>query len=164
MNTLSTVTWALDEVARPTALPLGLSTPRDPQLLRAFAVLRANPADLRRLEELADLAGASSRTLARLFRAETGLSFSQWRQQARMAEALGALSTGVTPARAAAVAGFAGQAAFGAAFRGSFGMTPGQARQPLAMGRDPIHAEADRPHHSTRYLEPSSLVGRPGRA
>ena len=33
-------------------------------------------------------------------------------------------STGTIPARAAVLAGFAGQAAFGAAFRDSFGMTP----------------------------------------
>jgi AraC-like DNA-binding protein len=119
---------ALDEIARATALSLGLPMPSDPRLLRAVGALRANLADPRRLEDLADLAGASSRTLARLFRAETGLSFRQWRQQARMAEAMSALSTGVPPARAATLAGFAGQAAFGAAFRNSFGMTPGQAR------------------------------------
>ena len=119
---------ALDEIARATALSLGLPMPSDPRLLRAVGALRANPADPRRLEDLAELAGASSRTLARLFRAETGLSFRQWRQQARMAEAMGALATGATPARAAAVAGFAGQAAFGAAFRDRFGITPGQAR------------------------------------
>ena len=56
------------------------------------------------LEDLAAVAGASSRTLARLFRAETGLSFRQWRQQARMTEAMGALTTGASPARAAAIA------------------------------------------------------------
>ena len=119
---------ALDEIARATAVPLGLPMPRDPRLLRAVAALRVDPADHRGFENLAAVAGASSRTLARLFRAETGLSFRQWRQQARMAEAMGALSTGATPARAATLAGFAGQAAFGAAFRSSFGMTPGQAR------------------------------------
>lgn len=118
---------ALDEIARATVLPLGLPTPRDPRLLRAVTALRTRPADPRRLEDLADVAGASSRTLARLFRAETGLSFRQWRQQSRMAAAMEALSTGATPTQAAAVAGFAGQPAFGAAFRATFGMTPGQA-------------------------------------
>ena len=44
------------EIARATALPLGLPTPRNPRLLRAVAALRANPADPRRLEKLADLA------------------------------------------------------------------------------------------------------------
>lgn len=119
---------ALDEIARATAMPLGLPMPRDARLRRAVAALLAHPADPRGLEALADIAGASSRTLARLFRAETGLTFRQWRLQARMTEAMGALSTGATPARAAAIAGYAGQPAFGAAFRALFGMTPGQAR------------------------------------
>jgi len=119
---------ALDEIARATALPLGLAMPRDERLRLAVAALRAHPGDTRGLEGLASIAGASSRTLARLFRAETGLSFRQWRQHARMTEAMGALSTGASPARAAAVTGYANQPAFGAAFRALFGMTPGQAR------------------------------------
>ena len=45
-----------------------------------------------------------------------------------MAEATGALATGATLVPAATLAGFAGQAAFGAAFRSSFGMTPAQVR------------------------------------
>ena len=119
---------ALDEIGRAAALPLRLVMPRDERLLRVAAALRARPGDGRGLEELAGLAGASSRTLARLFRAETGMGFRQWRQQVRMTEALGALSTGATPARAASVAGYGSLPAFGAAFRGLFGMTPGEAR------------------------------------
>jgi AraC-like DNA-binding protein len=88
----------------------------------------ARPNDRRGLEEWADVANASSRTLARLFRAETGLSFRQWRQQARLTEALSALTTGASPAQAAAIAGFDSQPAFGAAFRELFGITPGQVR------------------------------------
>ena len=119
---------ARDEIARATALPLRLAMPRDPRRRRATAALQARPDDARGLEDLAAIAGASSRTLARLFRAETGLSFRQWRQQARMTEAVGALTTGASPARAAAIAGYASPPAFGAAFRALFGMTPGQAR------------------------------------
>ncbi len=125
---------ALDEIARATALPLGLAMPRDERLRRAVAALQARLDDARGLEDLAAVVGASSRTLARLFRAETGLSFRQWRQQARMTEAMGALTTGASLARAAAIAGYAGQPAFGAAFRALFGMTPGQAR---LFGRSP---------------------------
>jgi AraC-like DNA-binding protein/quercetin dioxygenase-like cupin family protein len=119
---------ALDEIGRATALPLRLAMPRDARLRRAVAALLVQPNDARGLDDLAVIAGASSRTLARLFRVETGLSFRQWRQQARMTEAMGALTTGTSPARAAAIAGYASQAAFGAAFRSLFGMTPGQAR------------------------------------
>ncbi len=119
---------ALDEIARATALPLRLEMPRDDRLLRVVVALRARPDDPRGLDDLAGMAGASPRTLARLFRAETGLSFRQWRQQVRMTEALGVLSTGATPSRAATIAGYGSLPAFGAAFRSLFGMTPGQAR------------------------------------
>ncbi len=119
---------ALDEIARAEHLPLALPMPRDPRLARVAVALRAQPNDTRGLEELAVEAGASSRTLARLFRAETGLSFRQWRRQARLTEALSALTTGASPARAAALAGFASQPAFGVAFRSLFDKTPGKAR------------------------------------
>jgi AraC-like DNA-binding protein/quercetin dioxygenase-like cupin family protein len=119
---------ALDEIAQASALPLRLPMPRDDRLRRAVSALLARPGDARGLEDLAADAGASSRTLARLFRAETGLSFRQWRQQARMAEAIKALTTGASLAKAATVAGYASQPAFGAAFRNLLGMTPGQAR------------------------------------
>ncbi len=56
------------------------------------------------------------------------MSFRQWRQQVRMTEALSALTSGRSPARAARIAGYASQPAFGAAFRAAFGMTPGQVR------------------------------------
>lgn len=119
---------ALDEIARAAALPLRLPMPRDIRLQRVVAMLLHRPSDARGLGDLAAVAGASTRTLARLFRAETGLSFRQWRQQARMTEAMGALTTGVGPAKAAVIAGYASQPAFGVAFRSLFGMTPGQAR------------------------------------
>ena len=118
----------LNEIARATALPLYLSMPRDDRLRRAVTALLARPDDASSLEDLAAVSGASVRTLARLFRAETGLSFRQWRQQARMAEALSALTSRASPARAEAIAGYASQPAFGAAFRSLFGLTPGQAR------------------------------------
>ena len=120
---------ALDEIARAAPLPLSLSMPRDPRLQRVAAILLAHPSDPRGLEDFAALAGASSRTLVRLFRTETGTSFRQWRQQVRMMEALGALSTGTSPAQAASLAGYASVPAFGAAFHAVFGLTPGQARK-----------------------------------
>lgn len=120
---------ALDEIARSSALPLGLPLPRDQRLRKVVAALRERPDDNRTFEEWGELANASSRTLARKFRSETGLSFRQWRQQARLTEALSALTTGAPPLKAASIAGFRSVAAFGAAFREFFGITPGQARQ-----------------------------------
>ncbi|NKC34497.1 AraC family transcriptional regulator [Falsiroseomonas selenitidurans] len=118
----------LDEIARAPALPFRVPEPHDPRLRRLAAALRAEPASARRLEEWAELVGASPRTLERRFRLETGLSFARWRQTLRLAEAAALLAGGETPARAAAAVGYASAPAFGAAFRASFGLTPGAAR------------------------------------
>ena len=126
----------LDEIGSAEPLPLGLHLPSDARLLRVVEGLLKRPHDRRNLEEWSDVACASSRTLARLFRAETGMSFRQWRQQARLTAALSALSIGSSPARAASISGFDSVPAFGAAFRGLFGITPGQARRLYFGSRD----------------------------
>ncbi|MFO1028122.1 MAG: helix-turn-helix transcriptional regulator [Acetobacteraceae bacterium] len=125
---------ALHEISRAGARPLSLPACRDPRLRRVTDALTANPADPRDLEAHADAAGASVRTLTRLFRTETGLSFQQWRRQLRMIEALALLGRGEPPARVAAAVGFASVPAFGAAFRETFGITPS------AMGPGKAHA------------------------
>lgn len=119
---------ALEEIAKSTALPLRLPHPRDPRLRRLVAALHQHPDDSRTLEEWSEVANASSRTLARKFRSETGLSFREWRRQNRLIEALSALATGASPTKAATIAGFQSIPAFGAAFRAQFGITPGQVR------------------------------------
>lgn len=118
----------LDEIARARHLPFRVPEPRDARLRRLAAMLRADPASPRRLEDWAALAGASPRTLERLFRAETGMGFARWRQTLRLTEAAARLAGGETPARAAASVGYASASAFGAAFRAAFGVTPGAAR------------------------------------
>ncbi|HEY4254640.1 MAG TPA: helix-turn-helix transcriptional regulator, partial [Roseomonas sp.] len=70
----------LSELARAEALPLAVPEPRDPRLMRLTAALRADPARRLTLDDWAVDCGASQRTLRRLFAAETGMGFSQWRQ------------------------------------------------------------------------------------
>lgn len=118
----------LDEIGRADARALALPAPRDARLRRVTEALRADPADPRDLPDFAAAAGASSRTLARLFRRETGMTFPQWRRQLRMTEALARIAAGETPARAGAGVGYASGPAFGAAFRAAFGITPGKIR------------------------------------
>jgi AraC-like DNA-binding protein/quercetin dioxygenase-like cupin family protein len=119
---------ALDEIAQARTLPLALPVPRDPRLARLTNRLRDRPDDPRDLDAWAEDAGASVRTLARLFRRETGMSFQQWRRQLRLTEAVALLAAGTTPARAAASVGYASTPAFGAAIRATFGITPGRLR------------------------------------
>lgn len=130
------VALVLDEITRSTVLPFNLPLPKDARLRRVVDALRAQPANSKSLSDWADIANASERTLARLFRKETGLSFRQWRQNLRLTAAMNALSLGENLANAAVIAGFDSQPAFGAAFRNFFGITPGQARAKLDAPSD----------------------------
>jgi len=123
------VALALHEIGHAATRPISVPAGRDPRLLRVIEALMADPADPRGLEAFADLAGASARTLARLFRRDTGMSFQAWRRQLRLTEGLAALAQGDPPARVAASVGYHSGPAFGAAFRATFGTTPGRSHQ-----------------------------------
>lgn len=125
------VALALHEISHAPTRPISVPACRDPRLQRVADALLADPADARGLERFADIAGASARTLARLFRRETGMSFQAWRRQLRLTEALALLAQGATPARAAAAVGYGSGPAFGASFRAAFGTTPGRSRNAL---------------------------------
>lgn len=118
---------ALHEIGRAGTRPLSLPACHDPRLTRVVSILIDNPADPRDLDDYAAVAGASVRTLARLFRSDTGMSFQQWRRQLRMTEALARIAQGSSPAEVAASVGYASVPAFGAAFRETFGLTPAMA-------------------------------------
>jgi len=123
------VALALHEIGHAATRPVSVPACRDPRLQRVADALLADPADARGLEAFAEVAGASARTLARLFRRDTGMSFQAWRRQLRLTEAMASLAQGATPARAAASVGYSSGPAFGAAFRAAFGTTPGRSRQ-----------------------------------
>jgi AraC-like DNA-binding protein len=78
----------LDEIRHAPQEPLHLPMPTDLRALRMANGLIKRPDDGRTLQELADRAGLSERTARRLFALETGMSFAQWRQQARLTLAL----------------------------------------------------------------------------
>lgn len=118
------VALILDELHREQSLPFHLPMPRDKRLLRLCAALLAAPGDPRTLEEWAPLANASARTLARLFVAETGLTFGAWRQQARVLEAMGRLGNGRPVTEVALDLGYESVSAFSAMFRKAVGLTP----------------------------------------
>lgn len=114
----------LSELTRAEALPLSVPEPRDPRLARLTAALRAEPARGLTLDDWAIECGASPRTLRRLFAAETGMGFAQWRQALRLTEASALLAQGIAPARAASAVGYSSASAFGVAYRVVFGETP----------------------------------------
>lgn len=115
---------AIDRIAAARTLPLQLPLPRDPRALRLAERLREDPSSPAGLAELARDAGASTRTIQRLFLAETGLPFAQWRQRLRLLHGATLLGGGMSVTEAALEAGYAGTSAFTAAFRKHFGVTP----------------------------------------
>jgi AraC-like DNA-binding protein len=110
---------------------LALPLPRDRRARALAARLQAAPADSASLVQLARHAGASLRTLQRLFPAETGLTLEAWRQKARLLAAVAALSDGAPVAVVAASCGYDSPSAFIAAFRRQLGVTPGRYRAGL---------------------------------
>jgi AraC-like DNA-binding protein len=110
------------------ALRHHLPAPADPRLRDVAAILAADPADGRTLAELGRAAGASERTLSRLFRRDTGMTFPQWRAQLRLQHATLLLAAGGTVTGAATSSGYSTTSAFIAAFRDAFGETPGSYR------------------------------------
>lgn len=115
---------AIDRIGEARTLPLQLPLPSDPRALRLADALRDEPSSQASLAELARVAGASSRTVQRLFLAETGMPFSQWRQRLRLLHAATVLGAGKSVTDAGLEAGYSGTSAFIAAFRRHFGFTP----------------------------------------
>ncbi|WP_321910369.1 helix-turn-helix transcriptional regulator [Paraburkholderia sp. J11-2] len=109
-----------------------LPLPVNARLRRICESLIAQPASNDTLEAWADEVGASARTVARLFRQETGMTFGQWREQLRLAEAMSKLAVGHTPGQIAQDLGYADVRTFSAMFRRAFGCTPQQFRQHLS--------------------------------
>ena len=120
------MTVILDQIRSLPVAPLDLRIPQDPRLNGIYEALTDNPADNRSLEDWGDKVGACSRTLARIFRAETGMSFHQWRQQFRILEALKRLGHGDSVTKAALDVGYDSPSAFISMFKKALGKTPGQ--------------------------------------
>lgn len=114
----------LDEMRDAAHEPLHLPMPIDRRLLRIAHAVLEKPHDNRSLEEWAAWAGLSTRSLSRLFRAETALSFAQWRQQARLSRGLEQLAEGTPVAAVADELGYASTSAFIAMFKRCFGHSP----------------------------------------
>ncbi len=89
-------------------------------------LLRFNPGDGRRAEELALQAHASLRTVEREFKAETGMTLREWRIQNRMESAARLLRSVRSVDAVAHRVGYTNASAFRRVFKGRFGMTPSE--------------------------------------
>ena len=116
----------LDEIRELPIAPLHLPEPSDARLRRITTALKRDPADHRTLEAWGREVGASSRTLARLFRLETGMSYQQWQRQVRLLAGLIGLAEGEPVTGVAIEVGYDSPSAFIAMFKRALGTTPSQ--------------------------------------
>ena len=87
-----------DQLAPAPTTTLHLTEPTDERAARVAEALRADCTDGRSLAAWGRVVGASDRTLARRFLDETGMTFSQWRTELRLATALPLLANGTSVA------------------------------------------------------------------
>lgn len=114
----------LSELAAMETVPIAIPWPRDRRLQALCGDIMARPGSLRRLDDYALDAGASARTLIRLFPKETGLHYRQWVQQVHLAHAFEMLARGENVGTIAATLGYASPSAFTSMFRRLLGKTP----------------------------------------
>lgn len=114
------------ELARMRTVPIAVPWPRDRRLQALCNDIMERPGSPRTLEDRALEAGASARTLIRLFPKETGLQYRQWVQQVHLAHAFEMLARGESVGRIAAALGYASPSAFTSMFRRLLARTPQQ--------------------------------------
>ena len=120
----------VDEIEAVQDSPLQLPIPREPRAKRAAEIMLAageesDPAD-GSIDSAAEEAGASVRTLQRLFLSDTGMRLGEWQRRARMLRAVRHLARGGSVKEAGQRAGYRSTSAFVAAFRRELAGTPGR--------------------------------------
>jgi AraC-like DNA-binding protein len=114
----------VDQLKAIQTVPLQLPNLADPRAQRLAELLNADPGNRQSLARVCRTAGASGRTMERLFQEETGMTLGKWRQQLRLMHATRLLGEGAKVTHAALEAGYSTPSAFIAAFRNSLGTTP----------------------------------------
>ncbi|MDD2056919.1 helix-turn-helix transcriptional regulator [Pseudomonas sp. GD03860] len=114
----------LDELQVLPTLPLHLPQPSDPRLQRICSTLQTDPGDGSTLSQWSVWLNLDEKTIQRLFRKETGMTFGQWRQQARLLLALERIAVGGKIIDVATELGYDSPSAFTTMFKKQFGTTP----------------------------------------
>ncbi|HJV61143.1 MAG TPA: helix-turn-helix transcriptional regulator [Albitalea sp.] len=116
----------LDELRRAKPVRLGVAMPADKRLRALCEAVLDEPTRHGTLDGWARDAGASARTVARLFRQELGTTFVQWRHQVLLAKALALAARKLPMGSIAAELGYASPSAFTAMVRRSVGAPPSE--------------------------------------
>lgn len=112
------------ELRRMPTAPFSVLMPTDPRLLRVCKAIADDPSDQRDLDAWASYAAMGRRTFTRMFREETGMGLTTWKQQVRLMEAISLLDSGHSVTDIAFTLGYESVSAFIAMFRRFFGSSP----------------------------------------
>ncbi len=124
----------VDRIRQQEVVPLHLPLPTSRPARRIAEGILEDTSNTRSLGAWANAVGSSSRTVARQFPAETGMTFGHWRRRARLLEALRLLADGVSVTTVAMDLGYSTQSAFIAMFKKELGKTPGKYFAGPSMG------------------------------
>ncbi|MGB7284455.1 MAG: helix-turn-helix transcriptional regulator [Candidatus Acidiferrum sp.] len=106
-------------------LPLQLPQPNDPRAQKVANLLLSDPATSMPTHEVCRLAGASKRTVERLFLHDIHMTLGRWKQQLRLVHSLRLLAQGLKITSVAIEAGYSSPSAFISMFKNLLGTTPG---------------------------------------
>ena len=121
----------VEELLRAPALPLCVPIPRQPALAEQCRRFAESPSIRDTIDGWSADLGLSRRTFTRLFRRETGLSFSAWQRRACLQAALPRLLEGEPVTRVAFDLGYSNSSAFTAMFGALVGIPPDEYRRRL---------------------------------
>lgn len=114
----------LDELKTLPTLPLNLPQPADPRIQAICTTLQQTPSDGSTLADWSARLHLDEKTIQRLFQKGTGMTFGQWRQQARLLLALERIAVGEKIIDVAGQLGYESPSAFTSMFKKQFAMTP----------------------------------------
>ncbi len=116
----------LDELQSQKEANTRLPMPTDERMIAICHHLQQHPDSQNDIGQLGERVQLTGRSVSRLFKAQTGITFQQWRQHLRLLNALSRLEKGDSVMSVAVDCGYDSNSAFVAAFKKQFGCTPGR--------------------------------------
>jgi AraC-like DNA-binding protein len=106
-------------------LPLQLPQPTDPRARKLASLFLSDPTNSVPVRDPCRRAGASKRTIERLFRRDTQMTLGRWRQQLRLIHGMRLIAQGMKITSVAVETGYSSPSAFISMFKKLLGTTPG---------------------------------------
>lgn len=113
-----------DQLAKLSPSTNRVPLPGDPRLQQICKTIQSRPWHNEPLSYWSQSCGASERTLARLFKSETGYTFSQWRDHVRVSHAVERLLAGESVTSVTFELGYRSTSAFISMFKRNTGLSP----------------------------------------